>query len=187
MSTTKTKRKSKKAAVIVRGEIDGRPLLTPAGARMLEERAAEIRGRRLVELTPLLVEHERDERHVAEFEKLLAEADWWDAFLASAEILTLDPAAFDGRITLGMRVQVRLLDRSTAWVQPVHPHEAALDDERISVTSPLGEALMGAQLGDEVQVQAPVGPWTCRILAVDLGNGEIVKAQRGRAKKVARS
>ena len=176
-----TKRKRTKAEVPVRGEIAGRPLLTPTGARMLEERVADIRGRRLVELTPLLVEHERDERHVAEFEQLLAEADRVDRLLGSAQILVTEPSDFDGRVQFGMRVQVRLLDRSTAWVRPVHPQEAALDDERISVTSPLGSALIGAELGDRVMVQAPVGPWACRVLAVELADGTVVKAPPARA------
>lgn len=184
MSTTK--KRSRTQELPIRGEIDGRPVLTSAGARLLEERVADIRGRRLVELTPLLVEHERDERDVAAFEQLLAQADRYDALLGSATILDIDPAAFDGRIGLGMRVRVRLLDRSTAWVRPVHPQEAALDDERISVTSPLGSALMGAQLGDLVRVEAPVGSWNCRILAVDLGEGTVIEAPRGGGRKAAR-
>jgi transcription elongation GreA/GreB family factor len=145
-----------------------RPLLTRGGAQLLAERVADIRHRRLGELVPLLVEPERDERHVAEFEHLLAEADRWDAFLNSADIIDVNPSTFDGCVRLGVRVQVRLVDDSTAWVRPVHPLEAFLDDERISLTSPLGAALLGARVGDEVVVQAPVGNWTCRILAVDI-------------------
>lgn len=183
---TTTKKRSRTSELSARGEIDGRPVLTSSGAHLLQERVADIRGRRLAELTPLLVEHERDERHVAAFEQLLAQADRVDALLASAVILDADPAAFDGRIGLGMRVRVRLMDRSLAWVRPVHAHEAALDDERISVTSPLGSALMGARLGDLVRVEAPVGPWNCRILAVDLGDGAVIEAPRGRGRKAAR-
>ena len=163
-----------------RGERSGRPLLTRSGAQLLTELAADIRYRRLAELAPLLVEHERDERHVAQFEHTLAQADRWDAFLASADILDSNPAAFDGRIWLGMRAQVRLIDGSSAWVRPVHPYEAILDDERISVTSPLGAAIHGSRLGDDVVVHAPIGTWTCRILAVDLGEGVVTKAPRRR-------
>jgi transcription elongation GreA/GreB family factor len=166
MTTTTT-------TTIERGERSGRPLLTRAGAQLLAALAADIRDRRLAELAPLLVEHERDERHVAEFEHLLAQADGWDAFLASADILEIDSAAFDGRITLGVRAQVLLVDGSIAWVRPVHPREAILDEERISVMSPLGAALIGSQLGDDVIVDAPVGRWTCRVLAVDLGDGTV--------------
>ncbi|MBK9739803.1 MAG: GreA/GreB family elongation factor [Actinobacteria bacterium] len=182
MTTSMTKATT---STMERGERAGRPLLTRSGAQLLAERAADIRYRRLAELAPLLVEHERDERHVAEFEQVLAEADQWDAFLASADILVIDAAAFDGRIGLGTRVEVRLIDGSTAWVHPVHPFEAFLDDERISVTSPLGAALQGAQVGDDVVVHAPIGTWTCTVLAVEVGDGPVTGAPR-RAKAVGR-
>lgn len=163
-----------------RAERSGRPLVTRSGAQLLAERASDIRQRRLGELVPLLVERDRDERHVAEFEQLLAQADRLDAFLASANIVEINPAEFDGHLGLGMRVRVRLADRSIDWVRPVHPVEAGLDGERICITSPLGAALNGARLGDEVVVDAPVGRWTCRILAVDLGDGDVRKAPRRR-------
>jgi transcription elongation factor GreA len=36
----------------------------------------------------------------------------------------------------------------------------------VSPTAPLGEALMGAREGDEVQVAAPRGPWTARVRSI---------------------
>jgi transcription elongation factor GreA len=36
----------------------------------------------------------------------------------------------------------------------------------VSPTAPLGEALMGAREGDEVEVSAPRGAWTARVLSV---------------------
>jgi transcription elongation factor GreA len=36
----------------------------------------------------------------------------------------------------------------------------------VSTDSPLGSALVGAQVGDSVQVEAPKGPWTARVVAV---------------------
>lgn len=164
------------------GERSGRPLVTRSGAQLLAERAADLRHRRLGDLVPLLVERDRDERHVAEFELLLAQADRLDAFLASADIVEINSAKFDGQVGLGMRVRVRLADSSIDWVRPVHPVEAGLDNERICITSPLGTALNGARLGDDVVVDAPVGRWSCRILAVDLGDGDgdVRKAPRRR-------
>jgi transcription elongation GreA/GreB family factor len=149
------------------GERAGRPQLTREGADLLAAHATDIRERRLAELRPLLVEHERDERHVAEFEQLLAQADEWDRFLASAQIIAIDPADFDGHVALGVRVKIRLVDKSAAWVRLVHPREAVLDEERISVTSPLGIALLGAAVKDKVTVSAPAGDWVCSVLEVD--------------------
>ena len=45
--------------------------------------------------------------------------------------------------------------RRDAWVRPVHPDEAFLDEERISATSPLAIALVGARTGHTVWVDAP--------------------------------
>ena len=36
----------------------------------------------------------------------------------------------------------------------------------VSSESPLGSALVGAKLGDEVQVQAPKGAWTARVVSI---------------------
>jgi transcription elongation GreA/GreB family factor len=141
------------------------PRLTAEGYAMIEARVADIRDRRLPELRPLLVEHERDERDVAQFEALLAEQARWEALLAEAEILSTLPA--DGTVALGSRVRVTLADGSKAWVRPVHPAEAFLDDERISITSPLGSALIGARPRDVLTVAAPVGRWECTVLSIE--------------------
>ena len=141
------------------------PRLTAEGYAMIEQRLADIRDRRLPELRPLLVEHERDERDVAQFESLLAEEARWQALLAEAEVLPDLPS--EGTVVLGSRVRVTLADGSKAWVRPVHPAEAFLDDERISITSPLGSALMGARPGDVLKVAAPVGEWECSVLSIE--------------------
>lgn len=154
MPATRTRRPVRSAIV-----------LTEDGYRLLEERLADLTERRIPELRPLLVERERDERDVALFESLLAEEARLRALLAQADIL--DATGPVTGVSVGVRVRVRLADGSSAWVRPVHPEEAHLDDERISLSSPLGAALLGATPGDEVVVAAPVGPWTCRVEQVE--------------------
>ena len=146
----------------------GRPLITPLGREQLEARINDIRERRLVELRPLLVEHERDERHVAEFEKLLEEAATIERFLAEAADIAIDARKHDGTVVLGSRVLVELPDGGRAWVVPVHPREAVLDDERISAESPLGSAILGLTAGGSVTVHAPTGSWKAKVLEVDI-------------------
>lgn len=150
------------------GEINGRPQLTREGYDQLLERATDIRERRLPEMRPLLVENERDERIVAEFERLIEESALIDALLAQADIISLDPAAVADGISLGMRAHVTLERGAKAWVRPVHPDEGFLDEERVSATSPLALALYGAHVGDTVMVQAPTGEWPCKVLDIDL-------------------
>lgn len=143
------------------------PRLTPGGYARISERLLDITEHRLPRMRPLLVDRERDERDVAEFERLLAESDSLTGLLAEAQVIVDDPTGFEGRVGLGMRVHVTLADGSKAWVRPVHPAEAFLDDERISMTSPLGLALMGARANHMVWVGAPAGVWACTVLAID--------------------
>lgn len=150
------------------GESAGRPQLTRAGMAQLEQRVVDIRERRLPEMRPLLIESERDERVVAEFERLIEEADGIDALLAQAEPIAIDPLSVDGRVALGMRVQVTLEGGDPEWVRPVHPGEAFLDEERISASSPIAIAIVGARAGQTVWVDAPTGAWPCEVLGYDL-------------------
>ena len=161
----------------------GRPLITPLGREQLEARITDIRERRLAELRPLLVEHERDERYVAQFEKLLEEAQIIERFLAEATDITIDPRRYDGRVVLGSRVLVELPDGGQAWVVPVHPREAVLDDERISAESPLGSAILGLSAGGSVTVHAPTGPWQAKVVEVDISG--IRRTARAKAKASA--
>jgi regulator of nucleoside diphosphate kinase len=49
----------------------------------------------------------------------------------------------------------------------VFPHEANLDDSRLSVLAPLGTALLGYRLRDVVEWQVPSGRWRLEITKVD--------------------
>lgn len=142
--------------------------ITADGRIQLEERLLDLKDRRLPELALLLQEPERDERTVVEYEALLLEIADWEGFLAEAGSSTTDASVFDGTIALGTRALVTLADGTEAWVRPVHPREAFLDDERISVTSPVGIALLGAKPGDVVKVKAPTGVWKCSVRSTEL-------------------
>lgn len=143
------------------------PALTAHGRRRIQERIDEITNQRLPELRPLLAERERDERDVATFERLLAESLELQALLDASTELPADQASFDGRLGLGMRARVTLADGSEAWVRPVHPGEAHLDDERISMHSPLAIAILESRVGNAVWVAAPSGVWQSQILEID--------------------
>ena len=70
-----------------------------------------------------------------------------------------------GVVELGDEVTVEFAEGETERFLLVDPVEAPLDQLRISVQSPLAQALLGRQVGDEVGVQAPGGRYRCRILA----------------------
>ena len=50
----------------------------------------------------------------------------------------------------------------------VSPHEANLREGKISIKSPIAEALLGKRAGDEVQARVPAGVLRLRIESVEL-------------------
>ena len=78
--------------------------------------------------------------------------------IGRAEII--DPAELKdkNRLTFGLRVKLENLDTGeTVTYQLVGPDESEPDRGLISITSPIGKALIGKQVDDDVQVQAPGG------------------------------
>jgi transcription elongation factor GreA len=139
-------------------------MLTSEGRALLAARMAELADEVLPAMRPLLVEDERDERVVADFERLQAEHDRLSVLLGTSG--TLDPESLGETITLGSKVAITDADGQRRIVRVVDPVEAFLDEERISSTSPLARALLGHAVGDRCTVAAPAGDWTAEVLAV---------------------
>lgn len=144
------------------------PAFTAAGRVALAERVERLRSDVLDPLRPLLVGHERDERDVAAFERTLAEIERLERLLAASVELEKPPTGRAARVAPGALVDVREEGGETLSVRPVHPEEATIDDERISWDSPLGRALIGARVGESVEVPSPRGRWV----------GEVVRIRR---------
>lgn len=137
--------------------------LTVDGRRQLTQRLAHLQKVVLPEMRPLLTARERDERDVAMFERTFAEAQWLEAVLGAA---TPVPEQDFEHVSIGSRVQLAMPDGEAIWVRPVHPIEAVLDDERVSVLSPVSQAILGRAVGEHCEVDGPAGRWTCEILAI---------------------
>ncbi len=140
-------------------------VLTEIGRVELLKQVDHIRKVQLPALAPLITAVDRDERDVAEFTRLTEEANELESFVSEAgkPDLLLD----DKSVRLGSVVKVQT-EKEKFKVRVVHPIEAHLDDERISVYSPLGQALFGNKKGDRVTVIAPNGNWTAVIKSVEL-------------------
>jgi transcription elongation GreA/GreB family factor len=139
-------------------------MLTPQGRASLQERADQIAHEELPAMRPLLVEDERDERVVADFERLQAEHDRLLVLLGTSGTLDLD--SLGPVIRLGSRVAITDAEGQRLIVRIVDPVEAYLDEERICDTSPLAMVLLGHSVGDECVVVAPASTWTATVLAV---------------------
>ena len=70
-----------------------------------------------------------------------------------------------GVVELGDEVTVEFAAGETERFLLVDPVEAPLDQLRISVESPLAQAVLGRRVGEQVEVEAPAGRYRCRILA----------------------
>jgi transcription elongation factor GreA len=85
--------------------------------------------------------------------------------VSAAEVI--DPPREGTRVTFGSTVRLRGPDGREVRYQIVGSDEADPASGRISVLSPLARTLIGREVGDEVQVQAPGGARAFEILQVN--------------------
>ncbi len=72
---------------------------------------------------------------------------------------------------VGMMTKVRVVNKKTKkenTYQLVSAEEADFEGGKISVSSPIGKALMGKVIGDSVQVKVPAGTIELEILEISL-------------------
>jgi transcription elongation factor GreA len=133
-------------------------ILTAQGRCRLAERA------QLLQVA--LDDRDRDGRVDADDERTITELRrhrWLVDHILIVEDLPDNPAV----VELGNAVTVRDDQGVVERFLIVHPIEAPLDDIRISVRSPLAQALLGHRAGEEGEVAAPSGPYRCWIVAVE--------------------
>jgi regulator of nucleoside diphosphate kinase len=70
------------------------------------------------------------------------------------------PASQVERRVVTMNSRVRLIDMETREKETyllVYPDEADINEGKLSVLAPLGTAMLGARVGQIIEVRAPVG------------------------------
>ena len=86
--------------------------------------------------------------------------------IRDSEIIDL-PQDVDGKVIFGCKVIVEDLETGeVSSYRLVGPYEADVQEGTISITSPIGKALIGREEGDEVKVQAPKGVRNIEILEI---------------------
>lgn len=86
--------------------------------------------------------------------------------LGNADIIDPDTLPKD-RAVFGCRVVLENVDTGKdVTYQLVGPDESDIDKGRISVTSPLGKAIIGKKDGDDIIVQAPGGKRTYELVEI---------------------
>lgn len=89
--------------------------------------------------------------------------------ISRAEVI--DPSKLGGeRIKFGATVELEDVDaEKEVTYQIVGPDEANIEQGTISVTSPVAKALIGREVGDEVQVKVPGGLRTFEVCDIRWG------------------
>ncbi|MBM3494416.1 MAG: transcription elongation factor GreA [Armatimonadetes bacterium] len=87
--------------------------------------------------------------------------------LDRAVVVPDGPAGGPDAVSLGCIVRVRDLDEDEEWeFTVVDPVQADPINDRISLNSPVGQALAGAGVGATVEVKAPAGVSRYEVLAI---------------------
>ncbi len=88
-----------------------------------------------------------------------------ESMLSSAVIIDTDRPA--GVVSLGSKITVKEPGSKPEVYTLVGAAEANPKDGLISNESPLGKALLGRKIGDDVKVNAPAGTLSFRVVAID--------------------
>lgn len=88
--------------------------------------------------------------------------------LARAEIIDI-PKSPPTKVQFGVKVRLLNLDTDEEVVyRLVGPYESDVEKGYISVTSPLGRALIGKEVGEEIEVRTPSGVRNFEILEIEV-------------------
>lgn len=107
-----------------------------------------------VTYTEAVREYERVEADIQDLERLLAD-------------VTIVESEQSEVVTFGNRVVIREGDEDTESYRIVSEAEADLERGSISMTSPLGLSLIGATIGQTIQVETPGGTIQVEVLSIE--------------------
>ena len=141
-------------------------LLTREGRRVLAARLQHLRDETIPELLALRADADHDGPADDDYERAVSQLAYYCSLLAEARAVetTLD----DPRVVeLGEVVTLCLGDGTFERHLLVHPLEALLGGLRVSCEAPLGRALLGRRVGEEIEVVAPAGSYVCKIVSAE--------------------
>ena len=113
---------------------------------------------------------ENFEYHAAKREqaRLLGRIRFKQRVLENARVIDTARLASDS-VGLLSKVELTNLDSNTPMTYTiVSPHEANIQEKKISIKSPIAQALLGKKAGDTVEVRVPAGTQRLRIDSIQL-------------------
>ena len=148
---------------------DKRDHLTAAQKAKLEAELAELEGPRRSEVVQAIATarnfgdlSENFEYHAAKNEQGLLERriTILRERLRNAHVIDEEAAAASGVVAVGSKVELE-----DERGERLHVEISSVGG--VSPESPLGRALLGASVGDTVEVEAPRGAWHARVIAIE--------------------
>jgi len=142
--------------------------LTQAQKEQLQAELAELEGPRRAEMVEAIATarsfgdlSENFEYHAAKNEQGLLERriTILRDRIESAVVIDEDAAAASGSVAVGSNVEIE--DERGERMQVEISSVGGVSPE-----SPLGRALLGAKIGDEVEIEAPRGSWRARVVQI---------------------
>jgi len=87
--------------------------------------------------------------------------------IARAEIIDTSKMITD-KVIMGTRVKVEDPDGDVEYFHVVSDMDGGTTDEKVSLNSPIGKALIGKKVGDDVSIKIPRGTLNYKILEMSL-------------------
>jgi transcription elongation factor GreA len=153
-------------------------LLTQAGYELKQKRLEEYRQilyERIPNRLKRAAEHGRELRENKEYLDIMREQEFYEAEVRRLEELLDNAQIIDEQEIstefVGLGSRVILEDRGLRRVDTIElvsKAEADLERRKISVESPVGQALLNRHVGEEVEAELPTGKSACyRILGIE--------------------
>lgn len=101
----------------------------------------------------------------AELEVVNAKITGYEEALANVEIVSGNVSKTN--VNVGSTVKIEISGKTQKEFQLVSEFEADPTTNKISDQSPLGVALLGKKIGEEFQIDAPVGKLTYRVISIN--------------------
>jgi len=144
--------------------------LTRAQKEQLETELAELEGPRRAAIVESIATargfgdlSENFEYHAAKTEQGLLERRIHVLRDRLSRVVLVDEeSSADGSVVVGSKVEVEVEDENGGRLEVEISSVGG-----VSPDSPVGRALLGAKVGDEVEIDAPSGAWRARVLSVD--------------------
>ncbi|MBP9852558.1 MAG: transcription elongation factor GreA [Patescibacteria group bacterium] len=145
--------------------------LTKEGVRELEAEKEVLLAKRSETAEAIKVARELgDLSENAEYQSARAEQDKTDARLDEISYILANVSIIKGgsgtKVTLGSKVSLSGPKGKKLEVQVVGTMEANPAESKISDESPVGQALLGKVVGDEVEITTPVSKTTYKLVSI---------------------